>query len=488
MGISKSPTAVAGLVFIAFVLFATFLRKRALEAKARQDGFAPPTKYRALDPFLALDYVFKIFTDISFTQRNRLRYGKTFIIEPLLGVPTIVTADPENIQKVFGSVDNDFGVFWRREPFEPFTGRGLLTEDGDGWRHPRKLYRPIFAKNNIADLDYYGKMVNDMLEQIPGNGETVDLHPLLLKAFMNNALHFVLGYDAMNPHPGAPLSRDGFMSRWNDGMQGVGLRIATGRLSSLLPTARFKAACSQVQSFVEFHIKQSLENDSKTKKESQILTESLLAQTDDRTLTRNMLVQAVIGAQDTTSVLTSNTLYLLAQHPALWQELRVEVSKLGSDLFTFDALRTNEVIQNMLLESLRLRPIFPALDRVAVRNTTLPTGGGKDGASQVLVPPGTRVQCSFYALHREESVFGPDIETFNPHRWKSIKPSQWEYFPFGGGPRSCMGKEKSLVEAAYVLGKLASRFKTLESRDDRPWTGVMTMTCANKHGCLVAFE
>jgi len=166
---------------------------------------------------------------------------------------------------------------------------------------------------------------------------------------MNNALQFVLGYDAMHPHPDAPLSRDTFIGIWADGMHGIAWRTLTGRLKFLFPMTKFKQACTQVGEFVEFHIQQAAKSTTE-KNKTQVGVESLLAQTGDRTLVRNMLVQGIIGAQDTTSVLTSNKIYLLARHPALWQELRQEVLKHGNELFTFDALRSNEVIQNMLSE------------------------------------------------------------------------------------------------------------------------------------------
>ena len=132
--------------------------------------------------------------------------------------------------------------------------------------------------------------------------------------------------------------------------------------------------------------------------------------------------------------------------------------------------------------------MFPGIDRCASRDTTLPRGGGPDGTAPIVVKAGTRVQPSFFALHREESVFGPDVESFNPHRWKTIKPTQWEYIPFGAGARSCLGKEKSLVESGYLIAKLASEFEVLEARDDRPWAGAIKMTASNKNGCKVAFR
>lgn len=176
-----SPTVVSGLIFASFVALAIFLRNRQEEARHRRNGFAPPVQYRSLDPFMGLDFVIKVFLDISHTQRNRLRYGKTFLLKPLLAGPMIVTADPENLPKVFGSADGDYQVYWRKDALVPFTGQGILTEDGDGWRVSRRLLRPSFAKTKLANFEFYSRVVDELIEKIPGRGETVDLHPLLLK-------------------------------------------------------------------------------------------------------------------------------------------------------------------------------------------------------------------------------------------------------------------------------------------------------------------
>jgi cytochrome P450 len=180
INIVQSPTLVAGLIFFACITLAVFVQNKQLDAQARKNGCAAPARYRALDPFMGLDYVIQFFADVSVMQRNRLRYGKTFTIKPLISQHSIVTSEPDNIQKVFASVDNDYSVQWRRESFVPFTGRGILTEDGDGWRLPRKMYRPFFAKSNLAKLEAYSKIVEYMLEKIPGEGKTVDMHPILV--------------------------------------------------------------------------------------------------------------------------------------------------------------------------------------------------------------------------------------------------------------------------------------------------------------------
>lgn len=78
--------------------------------------------------------------------------------------------------------------------------------------------------------------------------------------------------------------------------------------------------------------------------------------------------------------------------------------------------------------------------RVANCDTVIPCGGGSDGKSPVLVPRGTPVVYNIYGLHRREDVYGSDIETFRPDRWETLRLG-WEFLPFSGGPRVCLGRK-----------------------------------------------
>jgi cytochrome P450 len=91
----------------------------------------------------------------------------------------------------------------------------------------------------------------------------------------------------------------------------------------------------------------------------------------------------------------------------------------------------------------------------------------------------------YYALHRDPNVFGNDVETFRPERWDTIKPGQWEFLGFGGGNRACLGQQKAMLEASYVLARLSQAIEKLKSRDDREWKGELKLTCKSAHGCKV---
>jgi len=138
------------------------------------------------------------------------------------------------------------------------------------------------------------------------------------------------------------------------------------------------------------------------------------------------------------------------------------------------------------LPALRLHPLFSSNSRVSAVDTILPTGGGHDGCSPIFVPVGSKIITSFYTLHRQPSVFGKDVETFNPDRWDHISPDSWEFMPFSHGPRSCAGRYKALTEASYIIGRLADKYARIESQDDQPWTEDVKLVVKNFNGCKVS--
>ena len=89
--------------------------------------------------------------------------------------------------------------------------------------------------------------------------------------------------------------------------------------------------------------------------------------------------------------------------------------------------------------------------RVALKDTSLPRGGGPDGMSRVGIPEGTMIGYSPSLLHRRADLFGPDVNEFKPERWETWTPKPWQYIPFNGGPRICLGQQFALTEMGYVL-------------------------------------
>jgi len=146
--------------------------------------------------------------------------------------------------------------------------------------------------------------------------------------------------------------------------------------------------------------------------------------------------------------------------------------------------------------ALRLYPVVPGSSRIAITRTILPTGGGVDGHSPILVQPGTLVIFHMAAVHVSASLWGPDAGDFNPERWLDKdshsgdgngkeKAHPWRFLPFGGGPRNCIGQQFARIEVAYTVVRLLQCFTEVESRDGREWRERVGASCCNDNGVKV---
>lgn len=100
---------------------------------------------------------------------------------------------------------------------------------------------------------------------------------------------------------------------------------------------------------------------------------------------------------------------------------------------------------------MRLYPQLPVNIRVAVKTTILPSGGGPDGTSPVLIRKGTGVGYSVYHMHRRNDLYGPDANEFRPERWEGgdLDRISWGFMPFHGGPRLCLGSKFNFNPSYY---------------------------------------
>ena len=121
---------------------------------------------------------------------------------------------------------------------------------------------------------------------------------------------------------------------------------------------------------------------------------------------------------------------------------------------------------------------------MAIVDTVLPVGGGEDGKSPLFVPAKTVMGWLLYAVQRRKDYYGEDADEFRPERWETLRPG-WEYLPFNGGPRICLGQQFALTEASYTTIRLMQEFDKIESRDDAPWTEWITLTCVSHNGAKV---
>lgn len=126
-------------------------------------------------------------------------------------------------------------------------------------------------------------------------------------------------------------------------------RIILGPLWKLVPEKNYRKTCATAHGYLDYYINQAFSGGDKMKSKS--LIRALSTQTDDSIFIRSQVIQAMMAAQDTTSELLTNALFLLARHPQYWEQLRAEYGHTFEDTLTAENLLGSKLIENILHES-----------------------------------------------------------------------------------------------------------------------------------------
>ena len=168
---------------------------------------------------------------------------------------------------------------------------------------------------------------------------------------------------------------------------------------------------------------------------------------------RDEALTLFLTALDTTSLALTWTWYVLSQQPAVESLLHAEIDQvLNGKEPTIDDVGRLPYARMVFLETMRLYPPIYAIARQTLQG--FPVGG-------YFVPAGTLVLLSPYVMHHDPRYY-PDPERFDPQRWEAraaARRPRFAYFPFGGGPRGCIGQSYAMQEAVLVLTTLASRWR-----------------------------
>ncbi|HLJ56644.1 MAG TPA: cytochrome P450, partial [Chthonomonadaceae bacterium] len=192
-------------------------------------------------------------------------------------------------------------------------------------------------------------------------------------------------------------------------------------------------------------------------------------------------VKTFLGAGYESSALTLTWAFLmLARRPDLEAALRDEARRSADLLFDAASGTALPIATAIVKESLRLFPPLWMTGREAARRTEL---------AGISVMPGTLIMTSQWALQRRPALFDcPD--DFQPERWLDGRTAglhRFAFFPFGGGPRVCIGASFAMMETVLLLASIARRFRLapLEASSPRPWP---TMTLRPPPGIRVRLE
>ncbi|KAI9149954.1 Cytochrome P450 monooxygenase lepH [Paramyrothecium foliicola] len=377
-----SLLASAVAAFAAYRFYVAF----NLRLRAQQLGCQPATRYKHLDPVFGLDIFLRTGDAIAKNQfliehqRRYDTYGRTF--EALnFGSRALYSIHPENLRAVFSKNAADWGIEpLRLRNMSPFCGAGFITTDGPDWKVSHDLLKPGFHRSNISDFGPLEEHLSLLLKQIPKDGTKFDLQPFILKLYLDLNALFLFGEPLGMLSGTLPPHAEGFLDAFQDGFKGCGMRIALGPLNFLMPTTAWLKACYRVHKFADVYVDRAIaqrENHNSTaygegKNQKRTLLSHMVQQTDHKATLRNQVVQAMMAATETTASLVSHVIRNLASHPDVFTQVRAEVLALGDSPLDFDQLPRIKSLQHAITETLRLYPVFPQNNRVALKAPCYP--------------------------------------------------------------------------------------------------------------------
>lgn len=383
---------------------------------------------------------------------------------PILDYELLITRDPENVKAMFSTQSSEYDISTTRSnAFMPLLGEGIFTSTGAQWKHSRALVRPQFSKEEISNLDLVDRHVQTLLQTLEvshdGWTSTVDLQPLFFYFTLDTATEFLYGQSvnsqaAMAGTNGtACASIDGaaFSRHFGKAKHLIDRRGQLGKFSWLMPMREMNKHCAEVHKVIDKMIQDRLDYNKNLhpaeKKASRkfVLLDELAKETREPLELRNETLHTLMAGRDPAGAMLGWVFYFLARHPAIYEKLRTIIleqfgSRTNVQDVDFAKLRRCEYLQWVMQETIRVVAIIPLNERVALKDTTLPRGGGPDGLSPIFVPKGVQILIPLYAIQHRPDIWGEDVEEFNPGRWNGRKIG-WEWTPFGGGARKCLGRK-----------------------------------------------
>lgn len=341
----------------------------------------------------------------------------------------------------------------QRSPlFQRLVGNGLLTSEGETWKRQRRLAQPAFHRHRI---NAYAETMANYAERMISTwsaGEQRDLHRDMMRLTLEIVVKTLFNADVSEDADkvGRVLSR--IVTPF------AGQATIKWILDNRLPTIthrRFNQDAREIDSIV-FRIIEERRNSEHD--EGDLLSMLLKARDEDGSYLndkqlRDEVMTIFLAGHETTALTLSWAWFLLAQNPEVEKKFHAELAEvLGGRLPTLDDLPRLQYTDKIAKECMRLYPPAYALGREAVKECEV--GGFR-------VPAGAQVFMFQWSTQRDARFFA-EPERFWPERWTEEFTSslpKYAYFPFGGGPRACIGNYFAMMEIVLLLATIGQRFR-----------------------------
>ncbi|AUC78428.1 cytochrome P450 [Nonlabens sp. MB-3u-79] len=438
---------------------------------------------RKIEQIPALTFLAKsrqIYKDpLPFHRENFKKYGNTFKISPKPGLMIHFTCDEKITQHILQKNQKNFNKSTlQTEDLGKYIGHGLLTENGEKWRANRKLIQPAFYKKSISSLmRTMDEVIQEEFSKIKTD-QAIDVYEIfnnLAFKVVARSLFDLGDIDDLEEK----ISRLQFITEKAQKMLIKELRIPWMKWyfdrEWLSGDNSVPHALELIEEARDI-LRNIINNRRSSDRESRDLLDMLLHSTyedgsymEDDQLVDEILVLFIAGHETTANAL-SFAAQLLAQHPETIAKASKEISHLDNeDLMT--GLMAMPYIKQCVDETLRMYPPAYVTDRVALE---------ADSCEDIAIEKGSIWLISFYEMHRRKDLW-KDPEVFNPDRFAPGKAKEYRdfYFPFGAGPRMCVGNNFAVFEMILVIARMLERFDITPVHDFIDYHPLITLKPRN---------
>ena len=415
---------------------------------------------------------------LAFFTRLARDYGDVSLLT-LFKFRTLFINHPGDIEDVLVNKARSFEKGRVMKANMRLFGAGLLTSEGDFWLRQRRLAQPAFHRARIA---LYGKTMVEYAERAIDrwkSGEVRDIHEEMMQITLQ-----VVGKTLFN----ADLQRDA--KEVGETLETL-LKLAADFGKTILiplwvPTLRNLRARVGIRRIEKIIYRIIAQKRTEARDTGDLLSMLLAVKDEDGSRMtdkqlRDETITLFLAGHETTANALSWTIWLLAQHPEVEKKFHEEID------FVFAGRAPNvEDIPRLvytgqvLTESMRLYP--PAWGMARMVKEPVEVAGYK-------LEPGSGVALAQWVVHRDPRWFD-EPEKFLPERWEgdlAKRIPRFSYFPFGGGPRQCIGNSFALMEATLILATIAEKFR-FNLVKDHPVTPLASITLRPAHGIRATIE
>ncbi|HSP40429.1 MAG TPA: cytochrome P450 [Gillisia sp.] len=388
---------------------------------------------------------------LTFHRENFEKLGDTWRLNIGRGDPVVFSRDPGFAQYVLQKNHKNYTkTTIQTRDMAKYLGKGLLTSEGEHWKKQRRLIQPAFHKKQLVQiLDSINSAIKTEIKKIEVN-RFVDIFPVfndlafqtVVKSLFSSAvgdkeitrLQFIT--EAAQKMLVKEL-RQPYLNGWFLRKRNIQKHI------DLTEEARVMLR--------EIVVKRK----SSGTRENDLLDMLLDARYEDGTamedeqLIDEILILFTAGHETTSNSLTF-TAQLLARNPKSQDKIFSEIKKSQEETTSlFEFIQNCNYTRQVIEESMRLYPPAYFIDRVNIE---------EDEFDGKIVPKGTSLLFSMYEIHRHRDYW-EDPETFKPERFEDTKKSSNAYYPFGAGPRMCIGNNFAMYEMILAVAELVKKYE-----------------------------